>query len=470
MIKQKNVSYDYTICDFLSLVYLGLPVFIFFACFAKVWIGFSAIIILSYILYKIIKRTQWKLDGNIKLLFLVFAISSIWVLLSGGLFGVSQNYDWVKHNAILNVLSHNSWPVNTENGNMRYYLGWYLTPALVMKLFNGNGGILISSIWSLIGVVLFFWGVISNIKSKLNASIVILTFIFFSGADNVGYLITKFQVDLPLHFEWWAGWIEYASNTTSLFWVQQHAIPGWIGITILLKRLDSNNLQGGLLAMLLIFIAFWSPFVAVGLLPFVLPILSRFGLYKSIVNIENIIVSVVVGLPIVLYLLSNTGEIISGPIWSNRCTIIQNAPCFTISSFFLFLALEIGGAVLVMLTCKTNIPKSFLIISVVSLCLIPLYKVGPLNDFAMRASIPGIAVLALACGKALVYTNWPKKLIPLLVVLIGIGIPLGEMYRGIFILKTDFEKATIKDLTGGNEIFLQQYFTEKSIWVLRDSK
>ncbi|OVZ80169.1 hypothetical protein CBW54_18850 [Yersinia kristensenii] len=88
----------------------------------------------------------------------------------------------------------------------------------------------------------------------------------------------------------------------------------------------------------------------------------------------------------------------------------------------------------------------------------------------MRASIPGIAVLALACGKALTETNWPKKLIPLLVVLVGVGIPLGEMYRGIFILKTDFEKATITDLHGGNRIFLQQYFSEKPIWVLRDSK
>lgn len=455
----------------MSFIYLGMPSFYFLFSFSKVWIGIPAVLSLSYILYKVMIRTQWKVDGSkVKLLLLVCVVSSVWVLLSGGLLGISQNYDWIKHNAILNVLSHNSWPVNTEDGNMRYYLGWYLIPALVMKLFNGSGGILISSVWSSIGVILFFWGVVSNVKSKSNALIIIFTFIFFSGADNIGYLITKFQVNLPLHFEWWVGWIEYASNTTSLFWVQQHAIPAWIGITILLRRLDSSNLQSGLLAILFIAIAFWSPFVAVGLLPFVIPILTKFGVYKSIVNIENVIISVVVGVPIILYLLSNTGEIISGPIWVNKCVVIPNAPCFTISSFFLFLALEIGGAALVIVTCKPSLPKSFLLIAVVSLCLIPLYKVGLLNDFGMRASIPGIAVLALACGKALTETNWPKKLIPLLVVLVGVGIPLGEMYRGIFILKTDFEKATITDLHGGNRIFLQQYFSEKPIWVLRDSK
>ncbi len=449
-------------------MYLGAPVFLFFAYFVRYELAVPAILLFLVMMYRADQGLRWPTQKiNCGLLSGLFAIAAIWVFLSGGLGIFYQNGDWSKHHAILNFLSRQSWPPSSPYGVHRYYLGWYLVPALAMKLTNGHGGNLFGSLWTTIGVTIFFWLIAPQFKTKVKAFIGALIFTLFSGADICGTWVTNYVRGNTMHFEWWSGWIEYSSTTTSLFWVQQHALPAWIGVALLLRQNNRGELDRSVI-LLFIFVGFWSPFVAVGLAPFVLVMSLRLGLRKVLLNWQDGLVIALIGLPIVFYLLTDAASVPHGLIWENRC-VSPGGPCFSWPGLIIFLALEIGGAALVMLLCRVNLPESFLTTALVTLTLIPFYLIGINNDFAMRASLPAIAILALTCSSALTIAKWPRLVIPLSVLIIGLATPVSEVYRGLFISRIDFGRYTFRDALAGIEEKKSQYFSTSKIWVLRSN-
>lgn len=455
--------------EVVALIYLGLPILLFFIYFVRYELALPAILFLFFSMYQWIKTAEWNIrDVNYRLLSWLSAIAVIWVFASGGLGLFYQNGDWTKHHAILNLLSDQSWPPTTSDGTLRYYLGWYLVPAFAMKLASGHGGNFFSAIWTSAGLTLFFWLIAPLFKTQTKVLLGITAFIIFSGADIVGTWITNFERGNIMHIEWWSGWIEYSSNTTSLFWVPQHAVPAWIGIALLLRQFNHGSVGKSSTLLFLVFVGFWSPFVALGLAPFTLFMSLRFGMRETVLNIPSGIGFFLIGLPIVSYLLTNTANVPHGLIWLNGCVSL-GGPCFSLVGLAVFLALEVGGAVLVMALCRVNIPASFLIISIVTLTLIPLYLVGINNDFAMRASMPAIAILALACASALTMEVYPRQMIPMLVLLIGLAVPVTEVYRGLMVLRPDMTKYSFRDGRLADIEIKEQYFTHDKIWVLRSN-
>ena len=73
----------------------------------------------------------------------------------------------------------------------------------------------------------------------------VLIFVLFSGLDVVGMFWLKRQGYLlepsVLHLEWWAGGLQYSSNTTCLYWVFNQTIMSWLATMCFLCEKTPRN-------------------------------------------------------------------------------------------------------------------------------------------------------------------------------------------------------------------------------------
>jgi hypothetical protein len=110
-------------------------------------------------------------------------------------------------------------------------------------------------------------------------------------------------------------------------------------------------------------------------------------------------------------------------------------------SYFQFVSIEFLAIFAVLVAWK-KVGGGLLLIAGVSLLLIPMYRIGLMNDFGMRASLPALTVLAMLSAQ-LVVTASRKHVVPMLVVLaIGAVTPALEIRRGAAVgskVPTDYD-------------------------------
>lgn len=451
----------------LALIYLVAPLLIFFAAFVRIEIAILSCTYIAWQLYAIVRQTSWY--GFIsfrKEHFIYLAFATLWVLLSGGTGDVHQNSDWIKHYSVINFLTQHPWPATANiegigESVIRYAIGWYLAPSLALKLTDNQAQNLALTAWSVIGIFLFF-SLLPDIARKGKLAIITpLVFIVFGGADIIGTLFTNYKHGPIYHLEWWASWIEYPSNTTSIFWVPQHAIPAWISVAYLLRAREKYALSR-FIFLLGAAVFLWSPFSALGITPFMLLLISKNGFRKTALEWQSVLSTCLLGIPLCLYMTTSLENIPSGPISSIPC-LWDDGDCFTWSSYFIFIVLEVGLFIITLLLAKIR-EKDFLIIAAISLLLIPLYRMGINNDFAMRASLPALAVLAILTGRALTIGSRKISLAILFLLFFALPTTLGEVYRGF--LPGGISPET-KFADPWARKYLRQYFAPLPIWVIR---
>jgi len=456
-----------------ALFYLVAPVLLFFALFVRWLVAVPALFLIVASTIRLGKRTDWVTIYRVapKTVF-VFATAAVWLWLAGSLGGLRQNADWVKHYALINYLAAHRWPalihVDGLDGEwaVRYSLGFYLAPALILKHTSVHAQQMVTGLWSLVGIFLFFRILLELVPGKRATFIAPIVFIFFSGADIIGRAITHFQVHLIYHIEWWAGWAQYESNTTALFWAPQHAIPVWLGVAIVLMQFKRPSMLPHL-ALLFSAICFWSPFAAIGIAPYGLLLVWKRGAHAIAFNWFAILTISFIALPIALFLSSDAAQITHGFIntVANRCVWLDG-PCFTWPSYLMFTILEFAVVTIVLIIPMQKY-RSVLVTTLLCLLLIPLYKVGAYNDFSMRVSMPGLAVLAILAGELI--SSGPHIVAAIMTALLAFGAPtpIGEMARQFTDTPgVDTESNLQRSLNDHPEV-LPQYFARLPISILR---
>ncbi|MGG5824052.1 hypothetical protein [Falsiroseomonas sp. HW251] len=352
----------------------------------------------------------------------------------GGL--LYSNPDWLWRNAVLRDLAAGPWPVvyswQSESLLLRAPLGMYIIPALAAHVIGASGAQFLLATQNIIIFTLIFYFVAGNILGVRNMFVVVLVFCLFSGWDIVGMKLGFSARDTTIpedHIEAWARYFQYSSMVTQIFWVPNHAAPAWAFACVYMMWCRSEVRIGLLLALVPLF-AFWSPLSAIGTLPFAFYAglkslkVQRFTFGDAIITA----IAGAISLPALYYQQLGATQIDHG--------FTYNLPYFWLF-YAVFLILELLPLlVLIAYLDRRAANDPTLMIAIFILVLIPLYRLGGANDFAMRSSIPALAIMAIIAGSASVRfceqgVFRVRMILPLVVLSIGSITGLIEIRRSL---------------------------------------
>lgn len=459
------------IAQYTCFLYFIFPISLFFFGWIKPIFAWLFFLIILFGLYTSLRDHQFKsITINYKSVGLFLGLNGVFILwlYFSGIAGFSlQNWDFHGRNALFHDLINYPWPVRYHygsqpdlqgifgtNGVLVYYFSYFLPAALIGKIFGWNAANFFLFFWSLLGLNLFFYRVFRYLqKSHILMVFVVL---LFSGMD---ILVSHHLIDTPttalptsffasvlnpIHIDNWAvGYFQYSSMTTQLYYVFNQSLPTWI-ITVWLLGLKNRKNLVFIFSLLL----FFAPLPFIGLFPFFifkffnLPLQEnkRIGLksffsdfykrYKDVFTFQNCISAPLILLIAYLFFSVTAGNHVNGFISEFHSDIPQ---LLLVTFVFYFIEFLFLGLLLFPFT-----PEKFLLsLAIGCLLIIPVFRYGIWNDFAMRVSIPSLLVLNILTLKFLfTQKNLPvfgkiMKFIIILLLFIGGFTPLHELYRPI---------------------------------------
>ena len=412
-----------------SVIYMYISIVIFLVLWVKPIYSILSISAIIFAFFKYYNKTKKNLKNcspiyvSIGLLLLIFIIIILLGILLGWTGKFKQADDWYKHNSILMDLTNKSWPVYYENGNeksmLTYYLGQYIVPGFVGKLFSSfNVAQITNGIWAMIGLFIAILGVFkitkSDNKEKQLATLIII--MLFSScvtlSQDIGKLIIPDKVEANGH--WFTFYDNYklqlSSNIVLLRWVMPQCIIPWIILSLLYdNRSDIQNY-----ALIAIPSVFYATLPAIGIIislitfVFIKAIKEKkiLKILKEIFSISNVIILLTLGLILIAYF--------SGNIFSEKPKDIGIAfLSYGGENVLIYLIFILCFVPYTILLFKNNKKNSFYWIATILLLILPFMKIGLYNDLLMRTSIISLYIYMILCIKEL-YNNNSKLMIKIM--------------------------------------------------------
>lgn len=332
---------------------------------------------------------------GMRALLVIALLALAWTSLSGaGGVGYQNQPDWNNKNALMRDLLLFDWPVGYEHDRvLNYYFALYLPASFVGRIAGWDAAQWFLYAEVLAGVVIaLLW--LYSFSGKLGVLALVL-FALFGGLDIVGYLLLSHH--MPARgsgIEWWADSVQFSSNTTLLFWVPQHCLPGWILTALILDevaRFRRVAYTGFFLALCLL----WSPFVAAGLIPIALGALFMAN-GKGLRSVANFVYLPAMGaVSFALYSPHKSGAHVNASLAYWRAHFSAT----NIRTMLVFLALEVGVYAAFVLGSWARLDRHWRILAKVVavsavLCVLVPDRAGH-GGFNMRSSIPALFVLFL---------------------------------------------------------------------------
>lgn len=404
---------------FHTILYLSLPFLLFCFFFLQWYVALIFSVSLFYAgLYVWRQYANHEDSGRLSCLqILLLIVSAIFICLVSGISGyLSQSYDWIVKNPLLNDLTLSSWPLILDfseatddvqslcgEGQVAfvYYLFYYLPAALIGKIF---GSLMVARLtlflWSVYGLTLVGCWLLHIVSQRFRLNykkifFVLAVFILWGGLDIVGQGIKMLLSNNPnmSFFSWFDHWslpyFMYHANFSSLYWCFNQCIPLWLIVLLILHLQDIRTI-----IFFFSFSLLYSPWGAMGLLPivavFILTEIGKKGLsaFREIVNFPNIVFPLLLLLVVGSYYLSNSTPIPEkGFFWE-----FWSVSDFLVA-YIVFLLVELG--IYVYLLRQEMRDDKILLSAVIVLSLIPLYKMNYANDFVLRASIPALFIVCV---------------------------------------------------------------------------
>ena len=446
--------------DYLGVLYLILPVVFFFGFYTTPAIAAPSVVFLIYCISRL-KPIHSSNPSHYALLGLNAVVSAAVLINSGAAGPLYVNGDWYKHYAIFNELARHS-SIAEQSFTLRYYIGAYIVPSFAEKAFGFSNGIILAT-WLFLGLFIFLNQLSALIKSARLKYVAPFIFLLFSGADILGYYITGFERGSINHLEWWAGWVEYSSPVTSMFWAPQSTLPAWISVAFLIRRptIEQKLFVSPLILMSCLL---WSPFAAIGIAPYLLLTLVYAGFKTADIKIVHLTGVALLSALVGYYLTFDVQGIPKHWVWNNPCLVkTAGEPCFTMSAYLIFLLLEVIPVGVLALSSRLS-RSPITIISVVVLALLPLTQLGLYNDLAMNASKPALIIGMILSLQA---QSKVRRAACVIVVALGIATPASESFRAFTLVRNIGADGDISGFVKQFPDFSKQYVTSRKIWFLR---
>ncbi len=327
--------------------------------------------------------------------------------------------DWLVRDAVLADLVRDGpkalYQIDGQIYLLRAPLGMYLAPAAAGRLLG-----LPAAHLALLGQNAVIFGSILYLASLLAETrkvAFLLLMALSSGLDVLGAGLAEaieaartgafFAV---LDIEWWPKYffahpLQYSSFVTQLFWAPNHLAPGvWVALLVLLHARGEIGFATLLLSCAPLFL--WSPLAVMGAAPFVGFFALRAPARRLDAARSVLVAAAIVGFsPVALYLLLDSGAVPS------EWLILRQG---FIGIYFIFILFEIPQAAVVLYAWRRTdaVDRGPLLLALALLLVIPLYSLGQFNDFAMRASIPALFLLAFSFARVAVSTPRDGGVLP----------------------------------------------------------
>ncbi len=397
--------------------YLALPVLVFNFGWLRLWAAliFSALLISA--LFFLIRSNEYNSDDKffipISICVILLVLSILWVYSSGIGGFVWQRDDWHARNAVMHDLIDYEWPVIYDgSGNgLVYYIGSFLLPALIGKIFGFEMGSYALFIVSIIGMILVFLLLLSLFKDEddnvnnVRGLLLPILMILFGGLNVIGQFIVFIKGEGSMSLDSTYGWsvYQYTPNTALLEWVFNQTIPAWIAVLLYLhERKNDNCLSFVLIVMLMLP---YTPFAAVGIVPIMISDIVKFK-GKYLFGISNVL-AVSAILPVFgLYYMANAA-MSDGDSAGFGFFVLDYKPLpYVIMVLIIFLSLEV---IIYAILIYPNYKNDYLFYVIIfELLCIPLFRIGSSRNFIMRGSIPGLLILMIYIEGALLDKEYRK--------------------------------------------------------------
>ncbi|RVT92718.1 hypothetical protein [Sphingomonas crocodyli] len=414
----RGMSVAWLLAALLGWLALDLVLLLRFLGFAQPALYLAAAVAVALLVRAIARedlgRIAWRRVG------LCIAIALLLCALGGEGRFFYANVDWQVRDAVLRDMAIHPWPFVYAGGDLlRAPLGMYFVPGLAAKAGGQGAGdvALLAQNGLLIGLLLAIGSTL--FESGRARMIALAVFLGFSGLDIVGQLLRGHIGGFAptAHLEGW-GFSQFSSTITLIFWVPQHALAGWVpALAYLLWR--SGRLRSGVLFATLPLVALWSPFGTIGALPFAFhALLARRIGWR---DLGAVIPATLLALPALLYLAAAPDAV-----------GVRFYP-IPLGNYVLFELVEAVPFLIAGWAWRARFGGVTLLIVGLCLAVAPLVQIGWSIDFAMRASIPALAILAVHLGDRLAGMDMPKERRAMLLRLLAIGSITGlcEIARAV---------------------------------------
>lgn len=177
-------------------------------------------------------------------------------------------------------------------------------------------------------------------------------------------------------------------------WAPQHFIAGGL-FALLIVQLRRQPRFLAISGIVIGASVFWSPFVAVSLLPLVVVLLVENGI-RPFLRWQNLLLSLPLVALLFTYLSAGTEGVRRNWLWENTALdyVLTSLPAIYLLEFFVL-------AVLLVLMWPRLLKEPYFHACLMILLVLPWYSYGRVNDLVTRGLIPPLILLSYFCARAL---------------------------------------------------------------------
>lgn len=351
-----------------------------------------------------------KQDANLWLLGLCIAAAAAILFYSGSMHFFHPTLDWRIRDAVLADLSVSGFPATYRLGQNDYLLraplAMYIMPSIFghySSIFGAHVALWVQNSIAF-GVILYFFCIVGRgarhaalIMGSGTCAVLSIAILLARGETLESDRIVTFGMDA------WHPIYQYSSSLIQVFWVPNHAIPGWWIALAFLLYLD-QELDIASVAATASSAFFWSPLVV-----FAVPFLLLGGLWTNLGQPRIWLAGLVACCfaPLFLYFLADASDIPLSTVATNPQSV---------GSYLVFV-LGLAPQAAFLILNRRLLPDRYLGALWVSLLLLvglPGLTFGTSNDLVMRGSIIPLALVWFMFGYilfALRVSQWRQKCI-----------------------------------------------------------
>lgn len=404
-----------------AVVYLALPLGVWLVGWFRWWAGVPLALLLVAGLRKALSG-GWRLPKPTRASAAVLLVGTAWVAATPAL-GFFLSHDWITHRAMFLELAHGEWPTYLagyaydDPPLLRYYLGWYMVPALAGRWLGTWALNWAAPLWTWCGVVLTLLLAARGLPAARQALAAAVVLILFSGMDVMEYVLHEGVPDTARLLlnkadpEWTEAprsldfvrsadspmMLEYGSNHSTFLATPQHFIPGAVGALLILQAAGRRRFAG-VLGVVLAACVFWSSLLSTGLLPLAAAATLGRGRVRFLLTWQNAVLAAVLAVVLATYLTSGRVDYPSGWLWNLYDSKLRMTAdlAFLYASEFLLLAL------LLWRLDPDVVRRPVFVAAAGALLVMPWYHYGTprYNEWGIRFVVPSLVVLSYFAARA----------------------------------------------------------------------